>query len=297
MTSPRPSQVTVRAPATSANLGPGFDTLGLALNLHNEFEVALRDDDVLTVRCEGEGADGVPLDDNHLVVRAMREACERAGEKLPGLDLSCVNRVPHARGLGSSSSAIVGGIAAAAALMGRTGPDGGPDRDWIYQIAADMEGHPDNVAPCVFGGYTSPIGRTVAGACSPARGRKDSAGVVCARLDHVHRAGPRVAPRNRRPRGRILQRGPCSAHDRGRLWPSRGPVRSDPGSTARGLSCTGDAAYPGTGPRLTRTREVACRGLRCRSHSVGAVFDHDRRGGPAFTGNHPADRFDPSEDG
>ena len=154
MTSPRPSQVTVRAPATSANLGPGFDTLGLALGLHNEFEVALRDDDLLTVRCEGEGANGVPLDDNHLVVRAMREACERAGEKLPGLDLSCVNRVPHARGLGSSSSAIVGGIAAAAALMGRTGPDGGPDRDWIYQIAADMEGHPDNVAPCVFGGYT-----------------------------------------------------------------------------------------------------------------------------------------------
>lgn len=154
MTSPRPSRVTARAPATSANLGPGFDTLGLALRLYNEFEVALRDDDALNVRCEGEGADGVPLDGSHLVVRAMREACERAGEKLPGLDLTCINRVPHARGLGSSSSAIVGGVAAAAALMGRAGPDGGPDRDWIYQIAADMEGHPDNVAPCVFGGYT-----------------------------------------------------------------------------------------------------------------------------------------------
>ncbi|WP_159943117.1 MULTISPECIES: homoserine kinase [unclassified Nocardiopsis] len=154
MTPPRPARASVLAPATSANLGPGFDALGLALRLDNEFEVSLRDDGELRVRVEGRGADEVPLDGRHLVVRAMREAFERAGEKLPGLDLACVNNVPHARGLGSSSSAIVGGVAAASALLGRTGPDGGPDRDFVYQVAADIEGHPDNVAPCVYGGYT-----------------------------------------------------------------------------------------------------------------------------------------------
>lgn len=150
----RPTRVTVHAPATSANIGPGYDALGLALRLYNEFEVRLRDDDHLTVAVEGEGAGEVPLDGRHLVVRSLYEAFDRVGEKAPGLDLSCVNRVPHARGLGSSSSAIVGGVTAAAALLGRTGPGGGPDRDWIYQVAADIEGHPDNVAPCVYGGYT-----------------------------------------------------------------------------------------------------------------------------------------------
>lgn len=154
MTSPRPDRVSVRAPATSANLGPGFDALGLAVQLYNEFGVAVRADGELRIRVEGQGSGEVPLDRRHLVVRAMREAFERVGEGLPGLDLRCVNRIPHARGLGSSSSAIVGGVAAAAALLGRTGPGGGPDRDWIYQIAADIEGHPDNVAPCVYGGYT-----------------------------------------------------------------------------------------------------------------------------------------------
>ncbi|WP_374223969.1 homoserine kinase [Nocardiopsis sp. MG754419] len=146
--------MSVDAPATSANLGPGFDALGLALRSHNRFDVALREDDELHVSVTGEGAGEVPLDRRHLVVRAMSETFDRAGEKLPGLDLRCDDRIPHARGLGSSSSAIVGGVTAAAALLGRTGPDGGPDRDWIYQVAADLEGHPDNVAPCVYGGYT-----------------------------------------------------------------------------------------------------------------------------------------------
>ncbi len=154
MTSSRPTRVSFLTPATSANLGPGFDALGLALGLYNEFEARLRDDDELRVRVEGRGAGKVPLDGRHLVVRAMRETFARAGEKLPGLDLDCVDNVPYSSGLGSSSSAIVGGVAAASALLGRTGPDGGPDRDWIYQVAADMEGHPDNVAPCVYGGYT-----------------------------------------------------------------------------------------------------------------------------------------------
>lgn len=154
MTAPHPGRAAVRAPATSANLGPGFDSLGLALQLYNEFEVAPRSDGELNVQVNGEGAGGVPLDRRHLVIRAAHEAFELAGEKPPGFDLVCANQVPHARGLGSSSSAIVGGVAAASALLGRRGADGGPDRDWIYQVAADLEGHPDNVAPCVYGGYT-----------------------------------------------------------------------------------------------------------------------------------------------
>ncbi|MBB6120449.1 homoserine kinase [Nocardiopsis algeriensis] len=154
MTPPGPARVSVRVPATSANLGPGFDSLGLAVRLYNEFDVTVRDDGELRVRVGGEGAGEVPLDRRHLVVRSMAEAFDRVGEKLPGLTLDCVNNIPHARGLGSSSSAIVGGVAAASALLGRTGPGQGPDLDWIYQVSADIEGHPDNVAPCVFGGYT-----------------------------------------------------------------------------------------------------------------------------------------------
>ncbi|MDT0327708.1 homoserine kinase [Nocardiopsis lambiniae] len=154
MTPPRPDRVSVRAPATSANLGPGFDALGLALSLYNDFDVVLRDDDELRVEVSGEGAGDVPTDHRHLVVRSMATAFERAGEELPGLTLTCANGIPHARGLGSSSSAIVGGVTAAAVLLGRAAPDGDLDRDWIYQVAADIEGHPDNVAPCVFGGYT-----------------------------------------------------------------------------------------------------------------------------------------------
>lgn len=144
--------VRVRTPATSANLGPGFDALGLALDLHDEIEVRPRADASIAVTVEGEGAATVPLDGSHLVVRAMRAVFEDAGEPMPGVDLHCVNRIPHARGLGSSSSAIVAGVGAALSLLG--GDVDGIDRDRVYRLAADIEGHPDNVAPCVYGGFT-----------------------------------------------------------------------------------------------------------------------------------------------
>ena len=143
----RPVRVTV--PATSANLGPGFDSLGLALDLRDELvgEVVASG---LAIEVEGEGAGVVPLDETHLVVRAMRAVFEVLDAAPPGLRLTCRNRVPHARGLGSSSAAIVGGLVLARALVGH-----GAERlhdDDLLAMAADLEGHPDNVAPALLGG-------------------------------------------------------------------------------------------------------------------------------------------------
>lgn len=142
--------VRVSVPATSANLGPGFDSLGLALDLRDRLEgEVLADGLVVEVRGAGEGA--VPLDETHLVVRAMRTAFDALGAQPPGLRLACDNVVPHARGLGSSSAAIVGGLVLARALVA----DGAArlDDDALLRLAADLEGHPDNVAPALLGGF------------------------------------------------------------------------------------------------------------------------------------------------
>lgn len=142
--------VRVSVPATSANLGPGFDSLGLALDLRDQLEARITGA-ALVVEVEGVGADSVPLDESHLVVRSMRVAFESMGEQPPGLHLSCHNVVPHARGLGSSAAAIVGGLSLARALV-----EGGPllmDDDELFRLAARIEGHPDNVAPAFYGGF------------------------------------------------------------------------------------------------------------------------------------------------
>ncbi len=142
--------VRVSVPATSANLGPGFDSLGLALDLRDELEAEVLGAG-LTVEVEGAGADDVPRDETHLVVRALRRGFEALGESPPGLRLRCTNTIPHARGLGSSSAAIVGGLMLARALVS----DGLErlDDDELVAVAAEMEGHPDNVAPAVLGGF------------------------------------------------------------------------------------------------------------------------------------------------
>lgn len=141
--------VAVEVPATSANLGPGYDCLGLAVGLHDRLiaEVA----DTLQISVEGEGAGQVPRDESHLVVRAVRAGLESLGEDLPGLRLHCENRIPHSRGLGSSSAAIVGGLALARALV--AGGDERMDDDALLTLANRIEGHPDNVAPATFGGF------------------------------------------------------------------------------------------------------------------------------------------------
>lgn len=143
--------VTVTVPATSANLGPGYDSLGLALGLRDTLTASVADEG-LEIEVTGEGAGGVPLDETHLVVRSMRAAFARMGGEPAGLRLRCDNVVPHARGLGSSSAAIVGGIVLARALV--AGGELLLDDDAAFRLAAELEGHPDNVAPAFYGGFT-----------------------------------------------------------------------------------------------------------------------------------------------
>jgi homoserine kinase len=143
--------VTVRVPATSANLGPGFDALGLALSLHDEVEARVTGHGV-NVEVSGEGAGDLPGDESHLVVRAMRRVFDELGERPAGLALRCRNHIPQARGMGSSSAAIVAGVTLARALV----TDGAErlDERGLLRVAAELEGHPDNVAPCLLGGMT-----------------------------------------------------------------------------------------------------------------------------------------------
>jgi len=144
-------RVHVRVPATSANLGPGFDALGLALALYNE--VVAEERDGVTVTIDGEGADRLARDAHNVVARGVRLAYEAAGRPFKGCALACVNRIPAARGLGSSAAAWVGGLAAGNALLGSP-----LSRDALLGLAARAEGHPDNVAAAVFGGLTVSCG-------------------------------------------------------------------------------------------------------------------------------------------
>ncbi|MBI4260789.1 MAG: homoserine kinase [Actinobacteria bacterium] len=139
-------RLSVRSPATVANLGPGFDALGLALDLANEVEL---DTDGEGVRVEGEGAGEVPTDDSNLVHRALVALSTHAGRPLPPFGLRCRNRIPLERGLGSSASAVAAGLALAAALLEMEVPVG-----VLLGLAEDLEGHVDNAAACLLGGLT-----------------------------------------------------------------------------------------------------------------------------------------------
>jgi homoserine kinase len=143
--------VRVRAPATSANLGPGYDTLGLALALHDEVQARVTGAG-LSVAVSGEGPETAAAGEGHLVVVAMRAAFAAMGGQPPGIELRCVNVIPHGRGLGSSAAAVVLGLLAARALAA-DGADRLPDED-VLALAVDLEGHPDNVAACLAGGLT-----------------------------------------------------------------------------------------------------------------------------------------------
>jgi len=149
--------VEVSVPATSANLGPGFDSLGLALTLRDLLVGEVTGERGLEVTVSGMGAGEVPLDESHLVHQAMSAAFAEMGCEVPGIRLHCDNKIPHSRGLGSSSAAIVGGICLARGLVA-----GGSllmDDDAVFDLAARMEGHPDNVAPAFYGGFTIALSR------------------------------------------------------------------------------------------------------------------------------------------
>jgi homoserine kinase len=139
------SAVRVRVPASTANLGPGFDALGLALALYDEVEVMLAPAG-LRVEVQGEGASRVPTDEGHLVVRALRAACARCGYRPEGLVLRCHNSIPHSRGLGSSAAAAVAGVLAGYALAGMEPGEA------ALELAAGFDGHADNVGASLLGG-------------------------------------------------------------------------------------------------------------------------------------------------
>jgi homoserine kinase len=144
----RAAPVRVRVPASAANLGPGFDAFGLALGLYDDV-IAKVGESGVHVDVAGEGADDVPRDRRNLVVRSMRAAFDLLGGQPRGIEVVCANRIPHGRGLGSSAAAIVAGVLAAKELV----LGGLPDDD-VLALCTEIEGHPDNVAACLLGGFT-----------------------------------------------------------------------------------------------------------------------------------------------
>jgi len=142
--------VRVRIPATTANCGPGFDTLGIACTLYNEVALELTGPvGQVEINVTGDGADTLPTNARNLVLRAVRTVFDKVGETQTGIRLSLLNAIPLSRGLGSSSAAIVGGLVAANAIIGNRF-----NQAEILDMATEMEGHPDNVAPALYGGFT-----------------------------------------------------------------------------------------------------------------------------------------------
>lgn len=141
--------IQVQVPASSANLGPGFDSFGLALGMHDRYVAQILDDAGLDIDVTGEGADEVPRTDKNLLVKAMYKGFDFLGGKPKGIAVRALNVIPHGRGLGSSASAIVGGLSLARALV-LTGIDKMNDEK-LLQLATEMEGHPDNVAAALYG--------------------------------------------------------------------------------------------------------------------------------------------------
>jgi homoserine kinase len=141
-----PAAVKVRVPATVANLGPGFDALGVAIKMHLEVELEPRRDSV-EVMVEGEGSDTLPTDETNLVIRAMNSFFDHVGRRPPGFAVRVKNPIPLGSGLGSSAAAVVGGLTAARAITGWQ-----VHQSEMVQLATGIEGHPDNVLPALLGG-------------------------------------------------------------------------------------------------------------------------------------------------
>jgi homoserine kinase len=144
--------IQVQVPATSANLGPGFDSFGLAFGMYDRYVAQILDEGGLDIDVTGEGADEVPRTDKNLLVKAMYKGFDFLGGKPKGVAVRALNVIPHGRGLGSSASAIIGGLILARSLV-LTGSDKMSD-EALLNLANEMEGHPDNVAAALYGGAT-----------------------------------------------------------------------------------------------------------------------------------------------
>ena len=137
--------ITIRVPATSANLGPGFDSLGLALDLWNETVITLAIE--YTVQVNGEGQERLSHGENNLIIQSAQKLAEHVGRRLPPFHVDCINRIPLSSGLGSSAAAKLTGLLGANILLGKP-----LSKDEILNLGTEMEGHPDNVAPALLGG-------------------------------------------------------------------------------------------------------------------------------------------------
>ncbi len=146
----RSGPVRVLVPASSANLGPGFDSMGLALAVYDELIAMATEDEGVLIEIAGEGADDLPRDESHLVVQAMNAAFDAMGQRPTGFVLRCRNAIPHGKGLGSSAAAVIGGMALARAMV-----DGADfDDNALLRAAAAFESHPDNLSAALHGGFT-----------------------------------------------------------------------------------------------------------------------------------------------
>lgn len=141
--------VKVRVPGTTANCGPGFDAVGIACTVYNDLELVLSKQGSLVIEIEGEGKEIIPTDERNVVWQVVQTVLQKVGKEYQGIHIKMYNRIPLARGLGSSAAAIVGGIVAANAATGNT-----LTKDEMLDMATNIEGHPDNVAPAIFGGVT-----------------------------------------------------------------------------------------------------------------------------------------------
>lgn len=139
----------VTVPATSANLGPGFDSLGMALAFYDEYELETTAAG-LEISIDGEGSQSAAKDENNLIYKSIKLVFDSVGEKVPGIRLRCKNSIPHGRGMGSSGAAVAGGVMLAAGLLAHRKFS----EQQLLEFATRMEGHPDNVAPALFGGLT-----------------------------------------------------------------------------------------------------------------------------------------------
>lgn len=145
--------VKVRVPGTTANCGPGFDSIGIACKIYNELELTLCTEEKITIEVIGEGVQSIPCDERNIVWKSIQFLLNRGNrQEYKGAQIKMVNHIPLARGLGSSAAAIVAGLTAANAAIGSVFA-----KQAIFQMATEIEGHPDNVAPAVFGGVTLSI--------------------------------------------------------------------------------------------------------------------------------------------
>ncbi|WP_425061092.1 Homoserine kinase [Sporomusa carbonis] len=144
--------VRIRVPGTTANCGPGFDAVGIACTIYNELELTLNAEGGISLEVAGEGAGIIPADESNVVVKAIQMVIAKTGQQYKGIHLKMYNDIPLARGLGSSAAAIVAGLVAANELTGSS-----LTKQDILNMATAIEGHPDNVAPAIFGGITVSI--------------------------------------------------------------------------------------------------------------------------------------------